>query len=317
MSDAAPMPTIEVPQDPEDPWSTPVAVETESESQGAPVTARRRFLRRFRRQRLAVVALIVVILMVLLAIFAPWLTPRDPNKGDLMNALQTPPHGSGLGTDHLGRDQLSRLIMSSRVSVQAAFQSVAIGVLIGVPMGLVAGYFGRWIDRLFSRINDAILAFPPLILAVAVVAVLGRSLTNAMIAIGIVFAPRFFRLTRAEVLSIREETYIEAARSIGTPTRKILTRHVLPNALPSLIVQASLSAGFAMLAEASLSFLGLGVQPPQSSWGAMLAEAASVINREWTLMLAPGICIIIITLAFNILGDGLRDSIGREERRGD
>lgn len=303
--------------EPVDPWSTPVAVEAEPESQGPPITARRRFLRRFKRQRLAVVSLIVLILVALVAIFAPWLTPRDPNKGDLMNALQPPPAGSGLGTDQLGRDQLSRLIMSSRVSIQAAFQSVAIGVLIGVPMGLVAGFFGRRVDRLFSRINDAILAFPPLILAVAVVAVLGRSLTNAMIAIGIVFAPRFFRLTRAEVLSIREETYIEAARSIGTPTRKILTRHVLPNAMPSLIVQASLSAGFAMLAEASLSFLGLGVQPPQSSWGAMLAEAASVINREWTLMLAPGICIIIITLAFNILGDGLRDSMGREERRGE
>lgn len=317
MSDAMPMPTVVTKDEPVDPWSTPVAIETEPESPGAPITARRRFLRRFKRQRLAVASLIVVILVALVAIFAPWLTPRDPNKGDLMSALQTPPGGSGLGTDHLGRDQLSRLIMSSRVSVQAAFQSVAIGVLLGVPMGLVAGYFGRWVDRLFSRINDAILAFPPLILAVAVVAVLGRSLTNAMIAIGIVFAPRFFRLTRAEVLSIREETYIEAARSIGTPTRKILTRHVLPNALPSLIVQASLSAGFAMLAEASLSFLGLGVQPPQSSWGAMLAEAASVINREWTLMLAPGICIIVITLAFNVLGDGLRDSIGREEHRGE
>jgi ABC-type dipeptide/oligopeptide/nickel transport system permease subunit len=135
-----------------------------------------------------------------------------------------------------------------------------------------------------------------------------------MIAIGFVFAPRFLRLTRAEVLAIREETYIEAARSIGMPSSRILARHVLPNALPPLIVQASLSAGFAMLAEASLSFLGLGVQPPQSSWGAMLSEAATVINREWTLMLAPGICIILTTLAFNLLGDGLRDSIGREAR---
>jgi len=194
---------------------------------------------------------------------------------------------------------------------------VAIGIVLGVPAGLLAGFYGRWVDRTLTRVNDAILAFPPLILAVAVVAVLGRNLTNAMVAIGIIFAPRFFRLTRAEVLAIREETYIEAARSIGTPTRTVLMRHVLPNALPTLIVQASLSAGFAMLAEASLSFLGLGVQPPQSSWGAMLAEAAAVINREWTLMLPPGICIIVVTLAFNILGDGLRDSIGREERRSD
>jgi ABC-type dipeptide/oligopeptide/nickel transport system permease subunit len=301
----------------DDVWSrAPAAVEADALS-GKPLSARRRFLKRFLRQRLAVGALIVVVLFALMAIFAPWLTPEDPNKVDLANALQPPFSGNGLGTDHLGRDELSRLIASSRVSMQAAFESVAIGIVLGVPAGLLAGFYGRTVDRVLTRVNDAILAFPPLILAVAVVAVLGRNLTNAMVAIGIIFAPRFFRLTRAEVLSIREETYIEAARSIGTPTRKVLMRHVLPNALPTLIVQASLSAGFAMLAEASLSFLGLGVQPPQSSWGAMLAEAAAVINREWTLMLPPGICIIIVTLAFNILGDGLRDSIGREERRSD
>ena len=303
--------------EPIDVWATATPVISADELGGPRLTAKRRFLLRFKRQRLAVASLVLIVLVGLVAIFAPWLAPRDPNKIDLINALKPPPGGSGLGTDHLGRDALSRLIIASRVSMQAGIESVGIGILLGIPMGLVAGYFGRWVDRLLTQLNDAVLAFPPLILSVAVVAVLGRNLTNAMLAIGIVFAPRFFRLARAEVLSIREETYIEAARSIGTPTRKILTRHVLPNALPSLIVQASLSAGFAMLAEASLSFLGLGVQPPQSSWGAMLAEAAGVINREWTLMLAPGICIIVITLAFNILGDGLRDSIGREERRGD
>jgi ABC-type dipeptide/oligopeptide/nickel transport system permease subunit len=279
------------------------------------LSARRRFIRRFKRQRLAMVALGFLVLVALVAVFAPWLTPTDPNKNDLANALQRPPNGSGLGTDHLGRDVLSRLIIASRVSMQAAIQSVAIGVVLGVPTGLVAGYFGGRIDRLIMRFSDALLSFPPLVLAIAVIAVLGSNLTNAMIAIGIIFAPRFLRLVRAEVLAIREETYVEAARSVGTPWWKIITRHVLPNALPPLIVQASLSAGFAMLAEASLSFLGLGVQPPQSSWGSMLAEAATVINREWTLMLAPGICIILITLAFNILGDGLRDSIGRETFR--
>jgi len=306
------------------PASQPSAIEVWGEFAGAlepadvvdtpAVTARRRFVRRFRRQRLAVPALVVLLLLGCVAIFAPWLAPADPNAIDLMNALQPPPHGHGLGTDHLGRDVLSRLLVASRVSLQAAVQSVAIGSAIGVPAGLVAGYFGRRVDSVISRISDAILAFPPLILAIAVIAMLGPSVTNAMIAIGFVFAPRFLRLTRAEVLAIREETYIEAARSIGMPSTRILARHVLPNALPPLIVQASLAAGFAMLAEASLSFLGLGVQPPQSSWGAMLSEAATVINREWTLMLAPGICIILTTLAFNLLGDGLRDSIGREAR---
>ena len=301
-----------------DAWSAFAASRAEPEAVTTPtMTARRRFIRRFKRQKLAIVSLVFLVLVVLVAIFAPWLTPQDPNKQNLANALQPPFGGSGLGTDKLGRDVLSRLIMATRVSVQASVESVGIGLVLGVPAGLVAGYFGGWVDRLIMRVSDALLAFPPLILAIAVIAVLGRNLTNAMIAIGIIFAPRFLRLVRAEVMSIREETYVEAARSIGTPSSKILVRHILPNAMPPLIVQASLSAGFAMLAEASLSFLGLGVQPPQASWGSMLADAASVINREWKLMLAPGICIILITLAFNILGDGLRDSIGRETRRGD
>lgn len=299
-----------------DAWSTFASERAEPEQVTTPtLSARRRFWNRFKRQHLAIISLAFLVFVAVVAIFAPWLAPQDPDQIDLANALQPPFGGSGLGTDQLGRDVLSRLIVASRVSIQAAVQSVGIGLLLGVPAGLAAGYFGGWVDRVIMRISDALLAFPPLILAIAVIAVLGTNLTNAMIAIGIIFAPRFLRLVRAEVLSIREETYVEAARSIGTPSSKILIRHILPNAMPPLIVQASLSAGFAMLAEASLSFLGLGVQPPNASWGSMLSEAASVINREWTLMLAPGICIILITLAFNILGDGLRDSIGRETRR--
>jgi peptide/nickel transport system permease protein len=298
-------------------WEDGAIAEVVHEVQLAPaLTSRQRFWRRFRKQRLAMLSLLFLILVGLVAIFAPWLTPADPDKIDLGNVLQSPFGGKGLGTDQLGRDALSRLIVATRVSIQAAVQSVVIGIVLGVPAGLLAGYFGGWVDAIIMRITDAILAFPALILAIAVIATLGPNLTNAMIAIGIIFAPRFLRLARAEVLSIRQETYIEAARSVGTPSYKILVRHVLPNALPPLIVQASLSAGFAMLAEAGLSFLGLGVQPPQASWGSMLAEAAAAINREWTLMLAPGICIILITLAFNILGDGLRDSIGRETRTG-
>lgn len=310
-------PEDELPANGESIWGAAASRDVAAEVKLAPfLTSRQRFLRRFKAQRLAVVSLIFLAVVGVIAIFAPWLTPTDPDKIDLSNVLHAPPGGKGLGTDQLGRDALSRLISSTRVSVQAAVQSVGIGIVLGVPTGLLAGYFGGWVDAVIMRITDAILAFPALLLAIAVIAALGPNLTNAMIAIGIIFAPRFLRLARAEVLSIREETYIEAARSIGTPSHKILMRHVLPNALPPLIVQASLSAGFAMLAEAGLSFLGLGVQPPQASWGSMLAEAAAVINREWTLMLAPGFCIILITLAFNILGDGLRDSIGRETRGG-
>jgi peptide/nickel transport system permease protein len=281
-----------------------------------PVSSRRRFWRRFKAQKVVMVAFIFVIFILIVAIFAPWLTPSDPNAQDLGNTLQPPFAGNGLGTDQFGRDVLSRLIAATRVSIQAAVLSVGIGIVLGVPAGLVAGYFRGWIDVVITRFTDAVLAFPPLILALAVIAVLGPGLRNAMIAIGIVYAPRFLRLARAEVISIREETYIEAARSIGTPAYKLLGRHVLPNALPPLIVQASLAAGFAILAEASLSFLGLGVTKPQASWGSMLSEAAAVKNQEWTLMLAPGIAIILVTIAFNVLGDGLRDSIGRETRSG-
>jgi peptide/nickel transport system permease protein len=299
-------------------WEAASASTEEIEIQLAPaVSSRQRFWRRFKQQRLAVFCLFFLIVVAVVAVFAPWLAPADPNKIDLGNTLQPPFGGKGLGTDQLGRDNASRLIVASRVSILAAVISVGIGVVLGVPAGLLAGYFGGWLDAAVMRVADAVLAFPPLILAIAVIAALGPGLVNAMIAIGIIFAPRFLRLARAEVMSIREETYIEAARSIGTPSYKILVRHVLPNALPPLIVQVSLSAGFAMLAEAGLSFLGLGVQVPQASWGSMLAEAAKSINREWTLMIAPGVCIVLITLAFNLLGDGLRDSLGRESRGGD
>lgn len=279
-----------------------------------PVRSRTRFWRRFRRQKLAVAALVFVALVVLVAIFAPIIRPVDPNQIDLTNTRTGLGGGKGLGTDQLGRDVLSRLIVASRISIQAALQSVGIGLVLGVPLGLVAGYFRGWPEAVITRLTDAVLAFPPIVLAIAVIAALGPSLTNAMIAIGIIFAPRFLRLVRAEVISISEETYIEAARSVGTSAPSIIVRHVLPNALPPLIVQASLSAGFAMLAEAGLSFLGLGVQPPQASWGSMLSDASGQINQQWWLMVPPGACIVLITLAFNILGDGLRDSIGKEIR---
>jgi ABC-type dipeptide/oligopeptide/nickel transport system permease subunit len=203
------------------------------------------------------------------------------------------------------------------VSLIAAVQAVALALVLGVIPGLLAGFFGGWVDMVISRITDALMSFPPLLLAIAIVGVFGPNLRNAMIAVGVIFAPRFLRLTRSAVLSVKEETYIEASRSIGTSTAAVLRRHIVPNILSPLIVQVSLSLGFAMLAEASLSFLGLGVQPPEASWGAMVGRAYRFLNQAPTMVLFPGAAIALTVLSFNVLGDGLRDSFGREVRVGD
>ncbi len=282
------------------------------------LSGRRRFLRRLRRQRAALLALAFITLLVIVAVLAPLLAPTEPTDQDLRNVLADPLTGDHLlGTDNLGRDVASRMLYATRIALLAALQAVAVGLLLGVPPGLIAGYLGGWVDLVIMRVNDAIMSFPPLILAIAIVGVLGVGLRNAMIAVGIIFAPTFLRLVRSSVLEVRQETFIEASRAIGTPTLKVLRRHVLPNVLPPLLVQVSLAGGFAMLAEASLSFLGLGVQPPDASWGAMLSQAFRVLARQPWLMVWPGAAIAITVLAFNVLGDGLRDSIGREIRTAD
>ena len=283
---------------------------------GRALSARRRFLRRLRRNKGAMVALAFLIFLVLVAIFAPWISPQPPNEQSLREVLLDPfSKGHVLGTDELGRDVLSRLIHATRVAMLAAAQAVAIGMVLGVPPGLVAGYFGKWVDLVIMRITDAIQSFPPLILAIAIVGILGPGLRNAMLAIGVIFAPNFLRIVRGAVLEVREETFIEASRSIGTPTVRIIRTRILPNVLAPLLVQISLAAGFSLLAEASLSFLGLGVQPPQASWGAMLGRGYQVLDRQPWVITVPGITIGLTVLAFNVLGDGLRDSIGREVRR--
>jgi ABC-type dipeptide/oligopeptide/nickel transport system permease subunit len=276
----------------------------------------RRFRRRFLRQRAAVIALAFVILLVLVAVFAPWVAPYDPLSQDLRNTLQGPSAEHWLGTDELGRDVLSRIIYGSRVSLLAAVQAVVLALVLGVPPGLAAGFFGGKVDTIISRLTDTLMSFPPLLLAIAIVGVFGPNLRNAMIAVGVIFAPRFIRLTRASVLAVREETFIEASRSIGTPTFRVLRTRILPNVLSPLVVQTSLSLGFAMLAEAGLSFLGLGVQPPEASWGAMVGRAYRFLNQSPTLVIFPGLAIVFAVLAFNVLGDGLRDSVGREVRGG-
>lgn len=274
----------------------------------------RRFVRRFLAQRGPVLALALLVLTILAAVFAPLLAPHDPNATDLGNVLADPGDGGLLGTDDLGRDVLSRLLFAARISLLAAGEALVVAIVLGVPPGLAAGYYRGRVDAVIMRVTDAVMSFPFLILAIAIVGVLGPSLTNAMLAVGFVFAPRLLRLVRATAAGIREETFIEASRSIGTPNRSIILRHVLPNVLPPLIVQVSLLAGFAMLAEASLSFLGLGVQAPDTSWGSMLQRGITHLNRAPTLVIFPGIAISLMVLFFNVIGDGLRDSLGKEVR---
>lgn len=280
----------------------------------APRTPWRRFRRRFQAQRVGLISLGFLAFVVVIAILAPILAPHDPNSQDLRAVLQSPSGDHWLGTDDVGRDVLSRLLYASRVSLLAALLAVSVALGLGLIPGLIAGYARGWVDSVVMRIADALMAFPPLILAVALVGVLGPGLTNAMIAVGIVFSPRFLRVLRGAALSVREETYIEAARGIGCSSTKILRRHVLPNVLSPLIVQVSFAAGTAMLAEASLSFLGLGVQPPDASWGAMLGRAYRFYDRAPWVVVFPGVAIALTVLAFNLLGDALRDSLGREER---
>lgn len=298
----------------DDPWHEFEGWEHAASADEAVETPFRRFRRRFFKRGPAVVALGVIVLMVLVAVFAPLLAPYDPLAQDLRNTLQGPSSEHWLGTDELGRDVLSRIIFGARVSLLAAVQAVVIALVLGVPPGLVAGYFGGRIDTAISRINDTLMSFPPLLLAIAIVGVFGPNLRNAMLAVGIIFAPRFLRLTRAAVLAVKEETFVEASRSIGTPTLRIVRTRILPNTLSPLLVQASLSLGFAMLAEAGLSFLGLGVQPPQASWGSMVGRAYRFLDQSPTLVIFPGLAIVLAVLAFNVLGDGLRDSVGREVR---
>jgi len=275
---------------------------------------RARFWRRFKRQRAAVAAAGFLIVVALAAIFAPLIAPKDPIEQSLSHSFASPGSDYWLGADRLGRDTLSRLIYGARYSLLAAAQAVAVAVVLGVPLGLLAGFVRGWFDSVASLCADAVLSIPAIILALAIVGVLGPNLTNAMIAIGIVYAPRLFRVVRGAAISVREETYIDAARASGVGTLRIARGHVLPNVMSPLIVQISLALGFAVLAEAAVSFLGLGVQPPDASWGVMLGQATAQLEDHPILVLAPSIAIVLTVLAFNVLGDGLNDSLGREIR---
>lgn len=274
----------------------------------------RRMARRLLRRRPAMVGLVVVLFFVALAILAPWLAPYDP-AATSWGAIRKAPSAAYLfGTDELGRDVLSRVIWGTRASLSAGLIAVLIAMAVGVPLGLLAGFAGGFIDGLISRITDAFLACPFLILAIALAAFLGPSLTNAMIAIGVSATPIFVRLTRGQVLEVKVLDYVEAARALGNPPWRIAFRHVLPNTVPPLIVQATLAIATAIIAEASLSFLGLGQQPPAPSWGSMLNTAKNYMDQAPWMAIWPGLAIFALVMAFNLLGDGLRDAL--DPRRG-
>lgn len=280
------------------------------------VSTHRSFVRRFSEQRVALGALAVLVLIATVAVFAHVLAPFPPDQQNLRNVLQpVGADGHLLGTDHLGRDVLSRLMFGARFSLLAAVQAVGVGVMIGFVPGLLAGYFGGKIDWLIMRFIEAVMAFPPIILAIAVVAALGPGLTNAMIAVGVVFAPRISRLTRDSTLGVREETFVEAARGMGLRRFTILRRHVVPHILSPLIVLVTVLAGVAMIVEAGLSYIGLGAVPPDSSWGTMLAGSVRYVTNSPLLIVWPGLCVVVTVICLNLVGDGIKDSVGRESRR--
>ncbi|SIS50322.1 ABC transporter permease [Paracoccus saliphilus] len=281
-----------------------------------PVLARKsqsRVWQKLRGHRSAQFGAVLVGLFVLLALAAPILPIPDPAATDWGAIRQAPSAAHPLGTDDIGRDSLSRMIWGARASLLAGVVSVAIAIVIGTPLGILAGYFGGWTDAIISRCTEALLAIPFLILAIALAAFLGPSLTNAMIAIGIAATPIFVRLTRGQAISVTAEDYVESAHAIGLSTPIILRRYILPNVLPPVLVQATLTVASAIIAEASLSFLGLGQQPPAPSWGAMLNTAKDFMAQAPWMAMWPGIAIFLVVLGFNLLGDGLRDALDPRE----
>ena len=273
-----------------------------------------RTLRRFLRRRGAVLGLLVITFFVALAVLAPLVAAYDPAAQSWTTVRKAPSAAHWFGTDEVGRDVLTRVIYGARASLLAGIVSVGIAIAFGVPLGLIAGYLGGFVDALLSRLTDAMLACPFLILAIALAAFLGPSLSNAMVAIGVTTTPIFVRLTRGQVMAVKVEDYVEAARAVGNPRWRIVLVHILPNILPALIVQATLSIAAAIIAEAALSYLGLGEQPPVPSWGSMLNSAQRFLaNAPW-MAVWPGVAIFLTVLSFNLVGDGLRDALDPRER---
>ena len=274
----------------------------------------REALDRLLKRRSALFGAVVVFAFVVTAVFAPLISPYDPLATDFLAVRKAATFAHLFGTDEIGRDVLARVIWGARASLLAGLVSVSLALAVGVPFGLVSGYVGGFLDGLLMRLIDAMLAIPFLILAIALAAFLGPSLSNAMIAIGISQTPIFARLTRGQVLSVKHEDYIEAARALGNPHRRIVLRHILPNIVPPILVQATLASAAAIIAEATLSFLGLGQQPPDPSWGSMLNVASHFLSQAPWMAVWPGLAIFLLVLSLNLFGDGLRDAL--DPRRG-
>ena len=270
--------------------------------------------KRVRQNRLAVFGAVVLLVLIIVAVFAPLIAPYDPEEQDLYGTLQSPSSQHLFGTDHLGRDVFSRVVYGSRTTVVVGLASVALAVLLGIPLGLAAGYLGRWVNAGIMRVIDALLSFPTLILALAIASSLGAGLRSSVIAISILGLPIFTRLVCASTLSVKESEFVLAARSIGCSGPRIALVHILPNVMPPLIVQGTLFVGFAVLLEAALSFIGLGIPPPAASWGQMLRAAYPYLREHPWLSLASGVPIFLVVLAVNFLGDGLRDAIDPKMR---
>lgn len=272
----------------------------------------RRTLRRLLHQRGAMIGIAMLLFLVVLVIAAPLLAPYDPIDISPAEALEPPSRDHLMGTDQLGRDVFSRVLYGGRVSLRVGLIAVFIGATVGILLGMPAGFYGGWLDSGLSWAGDVLLAFPGILLALVIVAILGPGLTNVMIAVGISFIPSFMRVTRSAVLSTRELEYVEAAYALGNREHKIMTRHILPNIIRPLLVLASLGVGTAILAGAALSFLGLGVQPPDPEWGAMLSAGQNFVRQGWWISVFPGIAIFLVVLAVNLIGDGIGDAMASD-----
>ncbi len=269
----------------------------------------REFWMRFSRNKAAMIGLAILVILILVSIFGTWLAPYDYRASNMPESLKGPSAAHWLGTDELGRDMLSRIISGTHISLKVGTESVLISLIIGIIFGAAAGYYGGWIDNIIMRLMDIMLAFPQMLLAVAFMAALGRGLDNAIIAIGITAIPEYARIVRGSVLSVKENDYVQAARAIGNNDFQVIFHHVIPNVMAPIIVRATLGFSVAILDAAALGFLGLGVQPPEAEWGAMLGNGRSAIFSAPHIVTFPGIAITITVLAFNLLGDGLRDAL--------
>ena len=266
------------------------------------------FWRQLLRNKLSFIAVCAIVILAAIALFAPWIAPFDPDEPDASVVLQPPQWRHWLGTDDYGRDELSRILVASRVDMVVPFASTFLALAVGSAIGAVSGYRGGWIDQLVMRCVDAIMAFPAFILAMGLAAAMGNSIGNLILVIAITQAPVYLRQLRAEMMRVREMEYADAAKAVGNPTSRIVFIHLFPNCFPPLIVQATLAMGFALLTLAALSYIGLGVQPPDSEWGEMTSQGASLmVTGEWWLSLFPGLTILLTVLVFNLVGDGLRD----------